>query len=483
MNATTDATQSTSTQSIGKAGSRDGLGKLSHDGMADVVIVSIYGRGNWLATELAQRGWKVTLVDVSEKLGAWDPIDAEGPFGFFESADLLPSQVSRFDVEGEAVLAERGFVLWLPEGPIEFRGDMTTFFAQTLRDRGLTEDVEKYLRLAAVPTKESERERKVIARKPFEAVWLAHFAHQLASNRYHENHEGLNGSVPLPLFNPFSFRRSTTDGWAKSLKACRTAGLVVRSRAHVKDARVSGRMMDAIEIEDERAGVERGRSFVWMLSSGETEKLGRHLRDVLFPRGHVEAEWLWARYEYDLTGKIHADQVPGFAVMMDDVLLPWTHSNMMVFRTRAAEARQVDVWARVPAWARFDRSYHVTLAEEIRQKLAKRLPHSKPVLTALPLDVRGADESGQVPEKTRDEMGPPRQPVYSEHLLSSLSHLKASNLFFDGPEQGESIDWLGQFRRQRDLLEQLEKLKAQWDEAARKAAALDETKRGRSPSP
>ena len=60
---------------------------------SDVTIVSAYGRGNWLAAELSNLNHRVSLVDVSKGLGRWAPEDWEGPFGFFQSEHLLPSQV------------------------------------------------------------------------------------------------------------------------------------------------------------------------------------------------------------------------------------------------------------------------------------------------------------------------------------------------------------------------------------------------------
>ena len=96
------------------------------ENVADVVIVSIYGRGNWLASELAGRGWKVSLVDVSEKMGEWEPEDCETPFGMFETSDLIPSQSTRLSDEGESVVLPNGMTILLPDGPIEFKGELTS---------------------------------------------------------------------------------------------------------------------------------------------------------------------------------------------------------------------------------------------------------------------------------------------------------------------------------------------------------------------
>ena len=37
-------------------------------GPASATVVSVYGRGNWIASELAARGWAVSLIDASADL-------------------------------------------------------------------------------------------------------------------------------------------------------------------------------------------------------------------------------------------------------------------------------------------------------------------------------------------------------------------------------------------------------------------------------
>ena len=63
----------------------------------DVVIVSAYGRGHWLAEELVKQKWTVSLFDVTGALGDWEPEDWEGPWGFFDTSDLLPTQRARLN--------------------------------------------------------------------------------------------------------------------------------------------------------------------------------------------------------------------------------------------------------------------------------------------------------------------------------------------------------------------------------------------------
>jgi hypothetical protein len=440
-------------------------GSRGDDSVADVAIVSIFGRGNWLAMELAALGWKVMMVDVSSRMGSWDAVEAEGPFGLFESTDLLASQKARFQIEGESKEVANGFVLWLPTGPVEFRGDMTGFQLERLRANGASTGAEKYVRYSGLPGRDYDRERRSLLKQPYSEIWLAHFAHHFASQRNSENHLAMESIVPTPLFAPLSVRVATAEGNKKALNACAKVQVTLRSPASVRDARVSNRMVDAIEIEDERSGVARARSFVWMLSGIETEKLGNRIRDVLFPHGIIEPEWFWARFRIKLEGRFHTDQIPQYAVLVDDVCLPWSHANCAVLRRAGDSPNEADVWVRLPYWARSDREYWMDMSQQITRLISVRLPQSNPSV------VRPVFDALLNNQAKNQESGPPLHPIFAAQALEHLRPLKASNLFFDGPEHGDSLDALGGFRRQRHLLRQLDRLKEQWDEAARKAAA------------
>src|SRR4051794_13320435 len=93
----------------------------------DVAIVSAFGRGNWLAAELADLGLKVSLVDVSEALGRWTPEDWEGPFGLLKAEFLKTSQLERLNEEDYFDSVDEGFVVWLKDGPLDLKGPLTAY--------------------------------------------------------------------------------------------------------------------------------------------------------------------------------------------------------------------------------------------------------------------------------------------------------------------------------------------------------------------
>ena len=425
---------------------------------ADAVIVSAFGRGNWLASELASRGWQVTLVDVTESLGSWEPEDAEGPFGLMEASDLQPTQKTRLLEEGAMVTVESGLTLWLKDGPIECRSELTPYH---LVNHGIGKVVETYLRKPGLADKESDRARQALAKAPFRETWLAHFAHQFVATAYAENHRGLEtGESAVPIFAPFSIRQASSAGVQRGLKLCQSSGVKIRQKARVRDLRLMGRTVDVIEIQDERAGVESGRTFIWMLSSAESVRSTREVAKVLFPGGGLVPEWFWARFRVDFKGAADDDQFPAHVVMLEDPFLPWTHANAFVVRKRA-EKKTYDAWVKLPARVREDREYFEKTGREVEALLAARLPLFDPKVVGLPLEARaGAEKAWPTPA-----------PVFTPDQLRGLEILRLSNLFYCGPEHWSFLDWTGRYRTQNSILTRLERMRAQWLAQAAKEAA------------
>lgn len=431
----------------------------SHPGdNSDAAIVSAFGRGNWLALELAHRGWRVTLIDASDAIsgGRSDDalIDGEGPFGFFEAEDVAPSFITRLMNEGGLLPVDNGFALWLADGPAETRMKMTD---ARFRGLGLSEACLRYAKRSTYDDKNADRERRMLAREPFRESWLAHFAHVLASTEHEENHRGLDLECTSPLFARFSIRQVSLQSHQEGLAKCMENGVTVRRQAVVRDLRLEGSSVDALEIGDERAGIERARSFVWTLSSAETELFPQSLFKALFPGGAAAPAWYWQRFRFQLDGDRSDDAIPAYAVMIEDVCLPWTHENVLVLRRRS-EPRAFDIWAKLPMHARQDEKYLAEVAASVQSRFRRRVPLYEPRLVALPRI--GGDS-------------PPRMPVFTDSELGEIERLRAPNFFYCGPELWASLDWLGQARAQKLILAKLDKLKAQWDANARKLAAKE----------
>jgi hypothetical protein len=418
----------------------------------DLVIVSAFGRGNWLASEFASRGWRVSLLDATSALGTFDERDVEGPFGLLEASDLQPSQRARLVDEGEFASVSGGLTLWLPEGPLEFRSELTPFL---LRAREIPHDVESYLRHPDFAAKEAQGDRRALRKLQYSHSWLAQFAHSFSSAAHYENYIALESDAVAPLFTPYGLRQLTAAGTARGLQDCQTNGVSVRTNVQLKNFKFDGKSAATFEYEDARDGavIESGRAFVFCLSYDETKTISDSLLRALFPAEWPDAPWAWQRLSMRVSDANFLSMIPLSSVVISDVDLAWTRANMIVLRRRNGAA-EFDAWVKIPTWMRREKLAYEQVQNEVRTTLEKRFP-------------------GVRLEDVDQEMTPILWPIWSGDefrvVQGSAAPRKSPNLFFDSPGVWTSLDWMGRFRHENKILTKLEKLKNQWDAAARKA--------------
>ena len=429
----------------------------------DLVVVSAFGRGNWLANEFASRGWRVELLDATSQLGKFNTHDVEGPFGLLEGQDLQPSQRARLADEGEFHPVASGFTLWPPAGPLELRSEVTPFH---LRAREIPYEVESYLRLPDQSTKEAGRDRSGLRKLQYNHSWLAQFAHALTSAAHHENYVALESESVAPLFTPYGLRQLTSQGSAKGLQTSQSLGVVVHSDVEITDFKLEGKTAATVSYRDANNSetTERARAFVWCFSFEETKRLSDLLARALFPHGWPEAPWGWQRISFDANPSDLLAMIPLSVAVIDDVDLAWTRANLIVLRRREGSPR-FDAWMKVPTWMKREPASFAQVRHEVKVNLEKRFP-----------GVGLADVA--------EEMTPLLWPMWSKEefadIQGKLAPLKAANIFFSAPGVWTSLDWLGRFRHERGIALLLEKLKTQWDAAARKLEAAAQRRRARS---
>jgi len=418
---------------------------------SDIVIVSAYGRGHWLAAELKALGLSVVLIDTSENIGRLPPEDIEGPVGLFQSETMPTSFRASLDSEDYADAVEDGFVVWLKNtGPIDVRGSHS---AQLLAQNGISADVRNYIEQYDQWTpKQRADQLKKWKNAPFSEIWFALLAHSLASPASTEASEAMEHGRPLPLFAPYSVRRVTRRGAEKSLEALANLGVKVLTNAKITDIAIRGREMLHVEIASSWSGVVGGECFVWALTSEETARFSAKFVEDLFASGILRSEWIWQRYRFEISGDTVLPSLPLKFLAIEDECLPWSHANMMWVQ-KTVTPGLFDVWLRVPAVHRFQRSYHEALAREVAQNLTARLPGSEVKVSEYPQ------------EYTYDELvlGPARVQSYPPRDLRKHRAQSYKNVHFDGPEFYEMMDANGQVQFQRGLFENIKAWKTERD--------------------
>ena len=346
-------------------------------GGSDVLIVSAFGRGNWLASHLAEQDWRVSLVDVTSALGAWEPADWDGPFGLFESDALLASQKRQWLQEGD--VAAGGFTFWLPSGPLEGYGQLAGFLSG---QHEVSSEARAYLQLLGeIDDSELRRERSTLRRRRFQESWLAHLAHQIAANVYEDNDVALSAGGAIPFYSPYFQRHAQATLLEEGLRVCQSRGVKVYRNAVVGSLSFGGtwptRQWSSLRLsgqdgDDTELAAHTG---VWMLSSGETEAMNATLLGELFPKGKLEPSWCWLRFEMSVVQSRVSESMPQGLAIVGDIFLPWTHANLAHVRKQnpgsSAQRQGLDVWARVPIAFRFDRPY----LERVQADLLSLLPN------------------------------------------------------------------------------------------------------------
>lgn len=407
-----------------------------------VVIVSAFGRGQWLASQLAQEGFQVHLVDVMSQLGRWAPEDWEGPFGFFRSDELLPNQVARLVEDDPQESVDRGFTIWLRDGPIELKGPLYNY---SLQMQGVSELTQAYLLEYESLSDESRiQRRRKLQKQVFSENWLAHLAHQLSCNIFIQNAEALSESSPMPLFSQLFIRRTSRFGYEKSLSWCEQKGVHVDQDASVIDMAIKDKRVEGLEVSGPRSRWIKTRHLIWMLTSEETQRFKPPVKERVFPKGAIESEWCWIRFRLNLGTGSSVQVLPLKFLMIENLYLPWTHANLCIVQ-RTVTAGDFDIWIRFPTAQRFHRPYLDEMLAEISLIFKKRL---------VGVDIRVVEMPYEY-DYNYQEIGAPRFPIYSKTTLGRLNGSSIQNIYYDGPERWKRLDWGGQLGFQASLLKQV----------------------------
>ncbi|MCB0419852.1 MAG: hypothetical protein KDD61_02590 [Bdellovibrionales bacterium] len=409
--------------------------------MSDVVLVSVFGRGNWLAAELAERGLKVALVDVSSSMGRWTPEDWEGPFGLFRSEFLTPLQNARLHEEDDEDAIPDGFCLWLKSGPMDFTGPLSPFL---LEQSQLSKECLDYVaQFDSLSDDQRKKAQKILEEQSFSKKWLAYFAHSLASSKFAVSTKSLEVSRPLPLFSPHYIRRVSRRGANRSLEWLREKGVEVYEGATLEDLLITEGRCEGIEVRSLGSGTIHGSRFLWLLTSEETARFSRVSRH-LYPQGPLAPDWVWMRYRVGMQENEVLNSLPDKFVIIQDIELEWVHENLCLVQ-KSVSSLQWDVWVRIPNAHRFRRSYVLELSEKIVALLNSKIPGALVALLDMPQDYQ-YDES---------EIGPSRHPIFSERMLKGLQRTSLKNVFFNSPENWSTLDWTGQLQSQETLCKEV----------------------------
>lgn len=411
-----------------------------------IVMVSIFGRGHYLATELVKAGIPVTLLDVSQNMGQWYPEDIEGPFGFF---NLTPAQLERLQIDEVTEKADYGFTLWLGDGPFDLKSTSTD---HRLRALGLNEAVVKYLSKDHTSSKQEIAE---LGKLPFEERWLASLSPYFTSSIEVSSVEAYREGLRRDIFQDFYYRKVSPYGLTKSLQWCEKCGVRVLKNVEIKDLVFEeSQNLVSLEVRTDRPGILQAEQLVFCLTAEESSMISLKVRKTLFGDTPADAMWAWLRYRIKIGGDPvalrAASQLPNHCLVIDDIFLPWTHNNCIVVNKAADRSDgHFDTWVKLPNVQRFNSQYLLEMGSSIAKLLESKIPGSRVQIDELPLESKS----------TFQQLGPPRHPIFSRALLEQRKFRPHKLVHFDSPEYWQGLSWEGQFQHQ-DII--FNKIKIWW---------------------
>ncbi len=358
-----------------------------------IVIVSICGRGQWLALELKRLGYYVILVDLEHETLNFTSEDIEPPFGIFKN-HLFESYIDRLEDESSLLHAENGFTIWLKNSNLEFRGSISKFQFKTLNINRETID---YIKNPKEKPKEFD----------FNQNWLAHLAHQISSTTFKTNINGLNDGTPAKLFDPFYFRLNSRRGMLDFKNKLKKSGIEIYSS--IDDLDISSKTLNInnkfIQYKD----------LIWMLSSYETDQILPKLRDKIFTTV-TKPTWYWIRYKIYIEPEV-AYSLPSHFVNLKDIYLPWSYENLMIVQ-KTVNIGELNCWLRLPS--RYSDKDYMLYANKIRQTFLEKI-NKKVRITGVP-----------------KQQNLNIFPIYDKKLSVN------TKIILDSPEIWDSLSWNGQ---------------------------------------
>lgn len=375
----------------------------------DCTLISIYGRLNALAAKLKNHGLNVCFIDLTDKMGPWLPEDKEGPFGIYQTENTL--EYYRISNNGNMRPVERGFSLWLDDGPCELKGPL---FEKYVHKFQLSEPVLKFLKDALSFEALEVHKLGSMKNSPYEKVWLAHLATNIASNVYYDFPESLMKGCPLPLQAPLFLRQRRTDFSMVDLK---TFSLPMTIEQNSTDSYLI-KADETLETQN----------IVWGLSSQETSYYSKDMLSYLFSNCSTESEWSWVRYRFAFHTNHITSVWPDYFVLLRDIYLPFTHSQFAIVQ-KTDRKNTFDIWVRISEHKRFDEEYLKRMCDNLKNELLRRIENIPISHIDLPLEGKFSYE----------ELGPAPFSCYSKSTLKQLKPQKG--VFFDSPETWGRLDW------------------------------------------
>lgn len=391
--------------------------------LKNIAIVSAWGRGAWLAHQLQQSGFHVTILDVSSLLPSVSSLQREGPFGVF-----LPSHLS--DLQKQYLLSdnfysiEQGFSVYTSAGAVEFQGPLYSFLRKKRKDFCLLEalltEMSELSGFSKTERKEmtslsgvshlsenikslwDKKQKKQIIEEIESSESLVRLALELGSSYFETARIKKISKTLLPLLSTKAGKSSSSLGhlFSESSKACSLSPLFSdyflreasqRYFAEVKNSLQTEGVQwldisqqdadgDLKELEFTKKCVRfrlKGEKqevpfLIWALSGPETVRCFSDKMPVLFPKWKEPLK-IWRPFSLSWDRGGFENVMPSLLVV-----LPSAHqenNNGIISLKKHKSVSHIDMWILCPYSQRFDEQALSSCLDSALNQLRVIFPH------------------------------------------------------------------------------------------------------------
>lgn len=334
--------------------------------LKNVVIVSVYGRGAYLAHQLQNTGFDTTVFDVSSFLPALPSPEREGPFGVF-----LPSHLS--DLQKQYLCGDnfypiqQGFSIFTPQGPMEFQGPLSAFSLEMKRDFQLCHSV-----LSQAPEVNnvgfSAEKKMQMIKKLEDFSGLLYLAAGLTGS-YMEPVASIGKRVFSPLFSDYIFRESSQRYFSDLKLSLQEEGVKWTSVASKEE------IVSFLNETKKR----KDCFLIWTLGGPETDSHFSDCMPLLFPKW-VAPTKIWRRFSLLWNQEDFKNTIPYLLLLWPDYIqkqktksLSWVSESLLSLKKNPGSS-YMDLWAPCHYAQRFNKQTLSTCLQSALKQLRFLFP-------------------------------------------------------------------------------------------------------------
>lgn len=310
--------------------------------LSNIVVISLFGRGHYIASLLSQNNYKVKLINLSgPKLQSANIENIIGPFDFFKN--YLDSLQNAFlDSFIKFKNTSSGFTLWSKLGPIDFQSFIKNY---SIENCGLSvENIEYLANANLLSSKEKKNLQASLSDMSHLKNWLSKLAHQLPSSRWQLDSYDLKKSNTniLDLFNKKQIAQAACKTLQNSLDWCQSNSVEVISVDDDLSILKKSNKIQSISytnLKNKKKETILCDQVIWTAHSKETKSLYPKIFLDLYKKALVP-QWHWQKITIHINSKYQPDFINDSFVMLNNLELNFSGDNLAIVKKTVMP----DVW-------------------------------------------------------------------------------------------------------------------------------------------